>query len=137
VLFPRMPHALFLLLTACFSGLVLTLYSQAVSHANDKLEPAQLVGASSALLQLNGSAAAVGPILAGSLMSAFGPSAYFATLGGLTGLLMVYDLWRKSRRGPVPAAQKGPFISAAPQATSGQIVVSGASASARREGAER
>ncbi len=64
-----MPHVLFLALSALFSGFVLTLYSLAISHVNDKLEPAQTVAASSSLLRLNGAAAAAGPLLAGSLMA--------------------------------------------------------------------
>jgi MFS family permease len=110
VAFGPLPRVLFLLLAALFSGAALTLYSLAVSHINDQLQPTQMVAASSALLLINGMAAAVGPLLAGSLMSAFGPGAYFGTLATLTGFLTVYDLWRKSRRSPVPAAQKGPFI---------------------------
>jgi MFS family permease len=116
VAFPAMPHAIFLTLAALFSGLVLTLYSLSISHVNDKLEPAQMVAASSALLLLNGTAAAIGPVLAGALMANFGPRAYFATLATLTGVLAVYDLWRKSRRKPVPPAQKGPFVGAQPRA---------------------
>ncbi len=107
---PLMPRAVFLVLAALFSGSALTLYSLAVSHVNDKLEPAQMVAASSALLMMNGMAAAVGPVLAGSLMAAFGPSAYFAALATLTGALTIYDLWRKAQRSPVPRALKGPFI---------------------------
>ena len=116
VAFPALPHAAFLALSALFSGFALTLYSLSVSHVNDKLEPAQMVAASSALLLLNGGAAAIGPVLAGSLMSAFGPPAYFATLAALTGSLAVFDLWRKARRRPVPPSQKGPFIGAQPRA---------------------
>ena len=116
VAFRAMPQALFLTLTALFSGFVLTLYSLAVSHVNDHLEPAQMVAASGALLLLNGAAAALGPILAGGLIAAFGPPAYFATLATLTGALTIYDLWRKSRRRPVPADQKGPFINEQPRA---------------------
>jgi hypothetical protein len=101
---------------------VLTLYSLAVSHVNDKLEPGQMVAASSALLSLNGMAAAIGPILAGSLMKAFGPGAYFETLAILTGGLTIYDLWRKLRSSATPASQKGPFITAQPQGMTGQIV---------------
>jgi MFS family permease len=122
VAFSAMPRALFLALAAVFSGSALTLYSLAVSHVNDKLEPAQMVAASSALLRLNGAAAAIGPALVGSLIAVFGPSAYFAMLALLTGALTVYDLWRKSRRRPVPLARKGPFISAQPQGMTGQIV---------------
>lgn len=122
VLFPQMPHAMFLIFAGLFSGFVLTLYSLAVSHVNDKLEPGQMVAASSALLSLNGTAAAIGPILAGSLIAAFGSKAYFATLATLTGCLLVYDLWRKTRRRPVPPSQKGPFITAQPQGMTNQIL---------------
>ena len=110
-----LPHAVFLMLAAVFSGFVLTIYSLAVSHVNDKLEPAQMVAASSALLRLNGTSAAFGPVLAGGLMTAFGPRAYFASLAALTGGLAVYDLWRKTRRKPVPPSQRGPFIGTQPQ----------------------
>jgi MFS family permease len=110
VAFVPLPRPLFLLLTALFSGSALTLYSLSVSHVNDKLEPAQMVAASSALLLINGMAAAVGPTLAGSLIAGFGPHAYFATLGTLTGALTLYNVWRKSRKRPVPREQKGPFI---------------------------
>jgi MFS family permease len=116
VAFPEMPHIVFLALAALFSGFALTLYSLSVSHVNDKLEPAQMVASSSTLLLLNGGAAAVGPMLAGSLMTAFGPRAYFATLAALSGTLAIYDMWRKSRRRPVPPSQKGPFIRAQPRA---------------------
>ena len=116
VAFPDMPHAAFLTLAALFSGFVLTLYSLSVSHVNDKLEPAQMVASSSTLLLLNGGAAALGPMLAGSLITAFGPRAYFAMLAALTSALAIYDLWRKSRRQPVPPSQKGPFIRAQPRA---------------------
>jgi hypothetical protein len=50
------------------------------------------------------------------LMTAFGTPAYFATLAALSGLLAIYDLWRKARRRPVPPSQKGPFIGAQPRA---------------------
>jgi MFS family permease len=108
-----MPRTVFLGLAALFSGLVLTLYSLAVAHVNDKLEPAEMVAASSSLLLLNGAGAAVGPFLTGSLIGAFGTQAYFGTLATLTGALTLYDLWRKIRR--EPPAQKRPFITAQPQ----------------------
>jgi MFS family permease len=114
--FPSMPHAMFLILAALFSGFALTLYSLSVSHVNDKLEPAQMVAASSTLLLLNGSAAAIGPALAGSLMAAFGPNAYFSTLAALAGALAIFDLWRKVRRNPVQPSKKGSFVGAQPRA---------------------
>jgi MFS family permease len=114
--FKELPHPLFLVLSAALSGVILTLYSLSVSHANDKLEPVQMVAASSKLLLLNGSAAALGPIIAGGVMAYFGPQGYFGTLGSLTGALLLYDLWRKWRARPVPPSQKIPFIGAEPRA---------------------
>jgi MFS family permease len=116
VVFRDIPHPVFLTLAALFSGFALTLYSLSVSHVNDKLEPEQMVAASSVLLLLNGTAAAFGPLLAGGLMAAYGPRAYFATLATLSGLLLIYDVWRKARRGPVPPALKAPFIGSQPRA---------------------
>src|SRR5580658_8558581 len=110
VAFAGLPRAVFLVLAALFSGAALTLYSLSVSHVNDKLEPAQMVAASSALLLINGTAAAFGPVITGGLISAFGARAYFAILGTLTATLALFDLWRKLRRSPVPRSQKGPFI---------------------------
>ena len=115
VMFAAMPHGLFLAIAALFSGLVLTIYSLGISHVNDRLEPAQTVAASSALLLLNGAAAVLGPVLASSLMAAYGYNAYFATLAALSGGLTLYCLWRKLRRRPVPPAQRGPFLTAQPQ----------------------
>ena len=77
VAFPGMPHALFLALSAIFSGLALTIYSLGISHVNDRLEPAQMVAASSALLLLNGAAAILGPVLASALMAAYGTYGLF------------------------------------------------------------
>jgi len=128
-----LPHVLFLALTAVFSGAALTLYSLAVSHVNDHLEPAQMVDASSALLRLNGFGAAVSPVLVGSLIAGFGPPAYFAALAGLTGLLTLYDLWRKIRRRPVPFDLKRPFVAAQPQAVTARLSIT----SNRTDAAER
>ena len=108
--FGPLPRSVFLPLAALFSGAALTLYSLSVSHVNDKLEPSQMVAASSVLLLINGTAAAFGPAITGGLMAAFGARAYFGILGALAGALTLFDLWRKVRRGPVPQSQKGPFI---------------------------
>jgi MFS family permease len=113
--FAEMPRALFLVLSALFSGVVLTIYSLGISHVNDRLDPAQMVAASSALLLMNGTSAIIGPVLAGSLMATFGAKAYFATLASLCGGLTLYCLWRRARRQPVPPNQRGPFLSAQPQ----------------------
>ena len=107
--FRALPHGLVLVVAGMFSALAFTLYSLGVSHVNDHLEPAQMVAASGALLRLTGIGAALSPILVGGLIARFGPPAYFGSLAGLTGLLSVYDLWRKMRRRPPPPERKQPF----------------------------
>jgi MFS family permease len=116
VAIPNLPYVLLLMLTAGFSGLALTLYSVSVSHVNDKLQPAQMVAASSTLLRLNGCCAAAGPIIAGALIALFGQRGYFGVLGTLTGLLAIYDLWRKLRRKPTPRDQKALYMGTEPTA---------------------
>jgi len=108
--FGPLPRIVFLTLTGLFSGAALTLYSLSVSHVNDKLDPSQMVAASSALLLINGTAAAFGPVVTGALMAGFGARAYFGILGALAGALTLFDLWRKVQRGPVPQSQKSPFV---------------------------
>ena len=68
-----------------------------------------MVAASSALLRLNGIGAALSPVLVGGLIARFGPPAYFGSLAGLTGLLSIYNQWRKMRRRPPPPERKQPF----------------------------
>jgi MFS family permease len=112
-----MPEALLLVTASLISGLVLSVYSLGVSHVNDRLETAEMVAASSALLMLNGAAAVIGPIVGGVLMDGQGAEAYFGVLAVLAALLAVFCLWRRSRRAPVPREQRGPFIKAQPETT--------------------
>ncbi len=104
--FDAVPLPLFVVLAAIFAGLVLTVYSLSVSHVNDRLEPAQMVAASSALLLINGAAAIAGPMLASSMMGIYGPRAYYAVLAMLAALLTLYGVWRKLRRKPVAPEHK-------------------------------
>ena len=115
VVIPGMPRLAFLALSAMFSGLTLTIYSLGISHVNDRLKPAQMVAASSALLLLDGVGAIIGPLLVTSLMSGLGAVAYFSTLAALSGGLTLHCMWRRSRRPAVPKDQKGPFIRTQPQ----------------------
>lgn len=121
----QLPRPLFLALAATFGGVAFTLYSLAISHVNDQLEPEQMVDSSSALILLNGLGSVAGPALMGSLMAAWGAASYFTTLAVLLGLLTLYDIWRKLRRRAVPADQKGRFISAQPQAVAGLVAAAG------------
>lgn len=111
------PGVLLLPIAALISGLVLSVYSLGVSHVNDRLEPSEMVAASSGLLLLNGGAAVIGPIVGGVLMGRYHAPAYFAVLAVLGAVLAVFCLWRRSRRADVPREQRGRFIKAQPETT--------------------
>jgi MFS family permease len=113
-------HALLITLAACHGGLILSLYSLALSHINDHLDPAQMVSASASVILLNGAGAVAGPLIFAALIDVLGPAAYFGGMAFLAGALAGYALWRKQRRAPPEA--KVPFVGAQPQAVAGQMV---------------
>jgi len=129
-MFGASSRAVLFVLAAAFGGIVLTLYSLSLSHINDHLQPSQMVSASASAILMNGAGATVGPIVIAVSMNAFGPPAYFAGMAALVGALGLYTLWRKTRRPSVPEEQKAPFVSAQPQAASGQMVAEVAAAGA-------
>jgi uncharacterized membrane protein YraQ (UPF0718 family) len=73
--------------------------------------------ASGGLLFLNGVGAVSGPIAVGVLMQAFGPSAFFAYMGGLFALIALYGLWRMTRRAAAPREEQSAYAPILPSAT--------------------
>ena len=114
--------ALLFILAAAFGGIALTLYSLSVSHINDHLAADEIVSASSAVVTLNGLGSIVGPLIVSLMMKYYGPPAYFFSLAGMLGTLVLYAAWRKIRRAAVPTYFKLPFINVQPQAVSGQMM---------------
>jgi MFS family permease len=66
-----------MVLVAVFGGLAIPLYSLCIAHANDYLEPEQMVAASSALVLASGLGAVLGPISVSLCMSLIGPDGFF------------------------------------------------------------
>jgi MFS family permease len=120
--FGAMSRPLLFLLTASFGGITLTLYSLSLSHINDHLHPGQMVAASGVVILMNGAGAVAGPVVIASLMSRFGPAAYFWSLAVLVGGLALYAIWRKGQRPAVAAGHKVRFVTTQPQAASGRMI---------------
>lgn len=93
-----------------FGGFSFSVYSLAVAHTNDHIEPAEVLEATTGLLLLNGIGAALGPIIAGALTEVVGPRSLFVYLGLVYGLLGVYTVYRMRVSGPVPVEQQAEFI---------------------------
>ena len=101
---------LLILLFAAFGGCAESLYSISTAHANDHAEAGDYVMMSSTLLMVWSLGATMGPIIATSAMSLFGPnglSLYFAIIGGAFGL---FTLWRRGVRSQPTQEMQEHFI---------------------------
>lgn len=93
-----------------YGGLAFALYPVAVAHLVDQLPAEDILAGGTALLLVHGIGAALGPALAGALMSWWGPQAlplYFAVVQGA----LAWSVWRHERSGVVTeATQPGAFV---------------------------
>jgi MFS family permease len=80
-----------------FGGFGIPLYTLCVAHANDRLQPSEMLSAARGLLLLNGLGAAIGPFMASLFMSRHGPSGLFAYAGVLLAVLATVALLRRAQ----------------------------------------
>jgi MFS family permease len=99
-----------LALAAFYGGCSFAMYSLCVAHANDHVEPDRMLDMARGLLLANGIGAALGPLLAGGLMHAFGPRTLMAYLAATTALAALYTLYRMQVRAPVPVTEQTVFL---------------------------
>ncbi len=110
----------FLVLAAVFTvfgAISLPLYSLAIAHANDYLEPDQLLGASAKLVLIFGIGASIGPFAAGASMDRGGPDGFVLYLAATFALVGSFAVYRMTRRAAVPLEEQGDFMLIAPRTT--------------------
>lgn len=90
---------LFGFLIGCAS---MTIYSIAISHANDRTDSAKSVAIASALLFFYCAGAIAGPVVAVSLMERVGPQALFLFMGSVHAAALAFTLLRILQRAPAP-----------------------------------
>ena len=110
-----------LILMVILGGLIFSLYSLFIAHANDYLAPSQMVAMSSGLLMINGAGAVIGSPLAASVIEFVGTPGFMPTIAGILFLLAGFVIYRMSMRSAVPAEAQGVFV-AIPDASSGVAV---------------
>ncbi len=88
------------LLTASFlfGASSFPLYSVSAAHANDYAEADFVVELNASLVMMYGIGAVVSPLLASELIERFGPAAMFAYIGTAHAALMIFGIWRMTRR---------------------------------------
>lgn len=109
-LFGGLSMTLMLCLLAVFGGLSYTIYPLSLSHANDFMQPEQLVPAAAGLLLCYGIGAVFGPVMASRVMGFLGPSGLFAWTGTVATLLALFTVWRMTRRVAKPNEEQGSFV---------------------------
>ncbi len=98
-------------------GVANPLYSLAIAHTNDYLEPDDMASASAGLLFLNGVGAIGGPLAVGWMMGLIGPGGFFLFMALLLAAMAGYAAWRMTQRAAPSLAEQGAFVAIAPTAT--------------------
>ncbi|ULQ46512.1 MFS transporter [Flagellatimonas centrodinii] len=94
-----------------YGGLAFAAYPIGVAHLSDRLPAERVLEGASVSLLLHGAGAAIGPALAGVLMSIATPSALFLHFVLCWGALAAYTQWRLLRERPQPqTTDAGTFI---------------------------
>lgn len=121
VLFMKDSPALMAGMLFLIGGSAFVLYPVSISHASDRAPAGALVRMSQGLLLINELGATLSPPLITPVMAHMGDTGLFVALGSLAGTLVVFLLWRRSRRpAPMPVA---PFTSSTSHSVVGAELV--------------
>jgi MFS family permease len=86
----KTPGPGYFLAVLLLGGTSMPLYAIAVSHLNDRLEPDEMVSASSTMVKLSGVGAMLGPIGGAAGIRWFGPTGFFVFQGAVLAALLVF-----------------------------------------------
>jgi MFS family permease len=100
-------------------GSLFPFYSLTIAHANDWLEAKEILSASGTLVRINGTGAVTGPLLTGSLMSAFGPRFFFWSISAIFGAAAIFILGRILSKDPLPQERQRRYAPIPARALSG------------------
>jgi MFS family permease len=123
------------LLPAAFiaGGVTTPLYALFLAYTNDYLSTEDMPSASGGLVFTFGLGAIIGPLATGAAMERFGPFAFWAVLGGTFGLILLYALYRMTRRAPVAADTTESYLGVVPTASPVAVQAAGVWAAEQAE----
>ena len=99
-----------LIFTVIFGGLIFSLYSLFIAHANDFLPPSKMVAMSSSLLMVNGAGAIAGSPFAATIIEIFGSRSFLPVIAIILIGLSIFVVIRMQLRDSVPTEAQGPFV---------------------------
>ncbi|OZG74420.1 MFS transporter [Hahella sp. CCB-MM4] len=97
-----------------FGGVMFSIYPISLSHACDELPPEQVINGNQGVLLSYSLGAMIGPMLAPWFMSVRGPMGVFVYFTTVSALIVVYLLWRRTVRSPVPIEAHNTFTATVP-----------------------
>ena len=100
---------LYLVIVGCFGGCLTALYPLALSYINDRMDKADLSAAATGIMIIYGVGAVLGPTAAAAGMEIFGEDGFIYLIGATLSVLVVFALWRLTRREGVSAEDVGDF----------------------------
>jgi predicted MFS family arabinose efflux permease len=89
-----------------FGGAAFAVYPIVVAHLVEHVQPENLLGASSSVLLVYGVGSALGPLIAGVLMSGVGAWSLLAWFAGIHGALAAYAWYRYNVRRREPLRER-------------------------------
>lgn len=98
-----------LALVGLFGAAIFAMYPIIVAHANDHAPAGTSIQVSGGLLMVFGLGSIIGPLIAGLLMTRLGVQGLFLTTLAAHVAMIVFTLWRITRRAPVAEADKAAF----------------------------
>lgn len=93
-----------------FGAFAVPLYSLSAAHANDFAGPGQYIEIAAGLMLFFALGAIVGPSLSALVMQHFGAEAFFAYIGIVHLLFLVFVAWRMTRRAAPDRALRSRFV---------------------------
>lgn len=99
-----------LVLMFLFGGFTFPLHSLAVAITADRVAPAQITSATATLVRLTGVGAAISPAVAGAIMGATEPSAFFVVLAAVHAVIAVYVGYRVVTHPTIPVDEQSDYL---------------------------
>lgn len=93
-----------------FGGFALPLYSLSMAHANDHANPGEVVEVTAGLIMFYGLGAIIGPFLSSLIIEHFGARYFFVYTCIIHASLIVFVLWRMTRRAAVPKSLRRRYV---------------------------
>ncbi|MCW8934294.1 MAG: MFS transporter [Gammaproteobacteria bacterium] len=112
-IFSQQSQLMLMLSAILYGGFSFSVYSLAVAHTNDHIEPAEVMDATQGLLLVNGIGAAIGPVIAGVFMQSIGAQGLMIYFAIVFGVLALFVLYRMGVSTPIPNEEQGDFVAMA------------------------